>query len=116
MNWKINAEEFFAFTVQQHQITEFVLARHLLSLVSPPPNWEVCQKRLIEQISQAATFKVTALSSLLLFVEALHYVPEALKHDEVISILSLKASAYFRCERFVDWAKDNYLSKQGITP
>lgn len=104
MSWQITEDDLAAFPAQQQLILRYELTRHLLSLPQPPTDWESCEALLSERCAQAARLNISSIDSLKMFVEALHYVPEALADSKVQDYLTCGAMERSRAEFFLNWA------------
>lgn len=104
--WQLTQDELDRMPGQQQVIRRYALARHLLSLPEPPHDWESCATTLNEQCQHAADYNITHQANLVLFVEALHYAPDALDHDVAVGFLTSGALEPFRVERLLEWAKE----------
>ncbi|MAA63707.1 MAG: hypothetical protein CL581_02860 [Alteromonadaceae bacterium] len=110
--WSLTQAELDRMPGQQQLIRRYTLARHLLSLPAPPQDWESCAARLDQQCQHAATYGITHKDTLMLFVEALHYVPDALNHEAPLGYLTSGALESFRVERLLEWAKEHQQAQE----
>ena len=99
---------------QQQRVRRFALARHLMGLPEPPPDWLECEAELERGLSQAADAGFTSLPAVTLFLEALHYVPDALEHPVVQGCLASGALEQFRAERVLEWAREQKQHKENV--
>lgn len=106
MAWKLTPEDLEKMPGQQQRIRLYALARHLLTLPEPPPTWAECEQWLTTQCQQARQYGLTSPGAIRLFVEALHYVPDALDHNTVKGYLTSGALEQFRAERVLEWARE----------
>lgn len=114
MNWTLTQEDLDRMPAQQQRIRRFALARHLLDLPNPPIDWPNCKAELEVGLSQAADAGFTSLLAVTLFLEALHYVPDALEHAVVQGYVTSGALEQFRAERILEWAKEQSQHKESV--
>ena len=114
MGWTLTQEDLDRMPAQQQRVRRFALARHLLDLPKPPPDWPECRAELEAGLSQAADAGFTSLPAVTLFLEALHYVPDALEHPVVKGYLNSGALEQFRADRMLEWAKERKQHKESV--
>ncbi len=114
MYWKLNEEDLLQLTQQQLINQRYALARHLLTLNDPPQDWQYCETLLIQLCQQAADYHITQTECLKKFVEALHYMPDALEYQTVKNYLSSGGLESFRVERLLEWAIQQKECKNGV--
>lgn len=114
MSWTLTQEDLDHMPAQQQRIRHFALARHLLELPDPPADWPKCKAQLTAGLSQAADAGFTSLPAVTLFLEALHYVPNALEHPVVQGYMASGALEQFRAERMLEWAKERTQHKESM--
>lgn len=114
MSWTLTQSDLDRMPAQQQRMRCFALARHLLDLPDPPVDWLNCKAQLETGLSQAADAGFTSLSPVTLFLEALHYVPDALEHPVVQGYIASGALELFRAERILEWAKERTQHKERV--
>jgi len=114
MGWTLTQEDLDNMPAQQQRVRRFTLARHLLDLPQPPPDWLECKAELEAGLSQAADAGFTSLPAVTLFLEALHYVPDALQSPVVQGYLASGALEQFRAERILEWARARKQHKESV--
>lgn len=92
---ELTQEELNLISDQQHLIRHPTLFRHLLTLPGPPQDWKALGERLDKQVQQATHYDITHKTSLILFVEAMHYVPDALNYETPMGYLTSGGWRYF---------------------
>ncbi|RBW48978.1 hypothetical protein [Marinobacter sp. F3R11] len=114
MGWTLTQEDLDHMPAQQQRVRCFALARHLMELPDPPADWPRCKAELETGLSLAAEAGFTSLPATTLFLEALHYVPDALKHPVVKGYMDSGALEQFRAERILEWAKERKQHKESV--
>lgn len=115
MHWMFNQEDLQQLTENQLVCQRYALARHLLTLADPPQDWHTCEALLIKQCQLAAEYDIHRTECLKMFVEALHYMPDALEYKTVKNYLSSGGLERFRVERVLEWAIQQKECKNGLS-
>lgn len=114
MEWRLTKDELERLPVQQQQVRRYALARHLLGLPDPPPDWAACSVQVETGLALAEGAGFTSLPALTMVLEALHYVPDAFTNPEVQGYLNSGALEQFRAERVLEWARKQIQHRENV--
>ncbi|WP_345843103.1 hypothetical protein [Shewanella algae] len=110
MSWELSQEIMDAVPNWQRRNQIHALARHLLSLESPPTDEQACYDWLEQQVSQAYQYGFTELGHLRLVAEALFLAQVSLDDPEVSAIVTKTGLPSGRAAILLQWAKEQQSS------
>ncbi|GAB1100387.1 MAG: hypothetical protein Sw2LagPseu_19360 [Shewanella algae] len=110
MSWELSQEIMDAMPNWQRRNQIHALARHLLSLESPPTDGQACYDWLEQQVSQAYQYGFTELSHLRLVAEALFLAQVSIDDPEVSAIVTKTGLPSGRAAILLQWAKEQQSS------